>query len=294
MEQKTIYALGFFDGVHLGHQALLRSCVALAGQENATPAAITFSRHPRSFFTPTPPLLINSAADRCRLLTAFGMHQVVELPVDAETMNMPWERFFETLRNKNAAGFVCGEDYRFGCHAEGDAQKLKAACDAVGLPCVIVAQQELDGIRISSTHIRTLLEQGEMEQAVRFLGHPYILTGEVVPGRQLGRTIGIPTANIALAADLAVPKHGVYACKCTIDGSEYVAVTNIGSRPTVQGHQVRVESWILNFKGDLYGRELSLEFYKFLRPEKRFDSLEQMRIQINQDAWYAWETFHGR
>ena len=148
------------------------------------------------------------------------------------------------------------------------------------MPFAIVSEQILSGVRISSTHIRQLIENGDMETAAQFLGHPHILSGEVVPGRQLGRTIGVPTANILIPEGVAVPKLGVYACTCRVEGKTYMAVTNIGSRPTVEGHQVRAESWILDFHGDLYGKFIQVQFYKFLRPERKFPSLEELRAEI--------------
>ena len=123
-----------------------------------------------------------------------------------------------------------------------------------------------------------------METAVRFLGHPHVLSGAVKQGRQIGRTIGVPTANIPIPDNVVVPKHGVYAATCQIGGQVHIAVTNIGARPTVGGHEVRAESWILDFEGDLYGREITLEFHKFLRPEVKFASLEELRTQIQTDA----------
>ena len=148
------------------------------------------------------------------------------------------------------------------------------------MPYAIVPEQTVDGIRISSTHIRTLIENGDMETAAKFLGHPHVLSGEVVRGRQLGRTIGIPTANLLIPQEVVVPRLGVYACTCRVEGKTYMAVTNIGSRPTVEGHQVRAESWILDFHGDLYGKSIQLQFYKFLRPERKFPSLEELRAEI--------------
>ena len=147
----------------------------------------------------------------------------------------------------------------------------------------------MDGIRISSTHIRQLIEHGEMETVAKFLGHPHILGGNVVHGRHLGRTIGVPTANVLIPDGVALPKLGVYACTCVIDEKNYVAVTNIGSRPTVDGHQVRAEAWILDFEGDLYGRQLTLQFHKFLRPEQKFGSLEELKAQIGIDAAEAYK-----
>ena len=275
-----IFALGFFDGVHLGHQALLDATCHLAAQQQAMACAITFQQHPKALFSDDPPKLINSNPDRQRLLKAFGMEQIFSYPVTKATMSKPWEQFLEELMACGAVGFVCGNDFRFGNRGEGDAKKLESFCKERNLICRIVGDRMLDGLRVSSTHIRELLEKGEMAQAVRFLGHPHTLTGEVMKGRQIGRTIGIPTANLITPKDVVQLRHGVYACKAAVEGKTFLAVTNVGSRPTVGGHVVTVEPWLLDFKGDLYGKELTLEFYTFLRPEKKFSSLEELKAAI--------------
>ena len=283
-KDKRVFALGFFDGVHLGHQALLRQCVALAETLGCQPAAITFDRHPQALFTADPPALISTAASRRLLLGQYGMEYIHELPVVRETMSMPWRDFVQALLDLGAVGFVCGHDFRFGSRGEGDVHKLQTFCGELGLPCVIVPEQTVDGIRISSTHIRTLIEDGKMETALRFLGHPHIISGTVVHGKSLGRTLGIPTANLVLEPGQVVPKFGVYACLCSVDGRRCPAVTNVGTRPTVNGVGVTVEPWILDFEGDLYDREITLEFHRFLRPEAKFDGLEALQAQIRSDA----------
>ena len=286
--KKKIFALGFFDGVHLGHQALLAQCLDLAQKNHAMPCAITFDRHPQALFA-APPALINTTEDRIALLRHFGITEIVTLPTTKDVMSTPWQDFLENLLQDGAVGFVCGDDFRFGCRGEGTPEKLQDFCAKRELPCVVVNEQLLDGTRISSTHIRTLIEQGNVETAAEFLGHPHILSGEVKHGRKLGRTIGIPTANIPIPDDVAVPKHGVYACRCQIGEKNHIAVTNIGSRPTVDGHEVRAESWILDFDGDLYGQKLTLQFHHFLRPEQKFGSLEELQAQIQCDAAVARE-----
>ena len=286
-EDQRIFALGFFDGVHRGHAALLDRCLELAREMGCGSAAITFDRHPQSLFAPNPPLLLNSHADRLSLLRRYGIEKVHTFPVTQDVMSTDWQVFLEALLSEGAVGFVCGDDFRFGHKGEGDAQKLQAFCAQRDLPCVIVPEQSMDGVRISSTHIRTLVEAGEMETAAKFLGHPHMLGGDVVPGRQLGRTISVPTANILIPEGVVVPKLGVYACTCALEGRQYIAVTNIGSRPTVGGHQTRAESWILDFEGDLYGKEIAIYFHKFLRPEQKFASLEELKAQIQNDAVQA-------
>ena len=279
-----IFALGFFDGVHLGHQALLSTCVQLANQLDVSAAAITFDRHPQSLFLSKPPALINCNTDRDALLSRYGIQYIHHLAVTKNVMSTHWQVFLDELLQMGAVGFVCGDDFRFGRKGEGNAEKLQRFCLERDLPCVIIPEQALEGVRISSTHIRGLIEAGDMETAAKFLGHPHILSGEVVSGRQLGRTIGVPTANILIPDEVVVPKLGVYATECLVDGIRYKAVTNIGSRPTVGGHQVRAESWILDFDGDLYGKHMTVLFHKFLRPERKFASLEELKAQIQKDA----------
>lgn len=280
-----IYALGFFDGVHLGHQALLSACVRLARERGCTPGAVTFAVHPDALVLSSAPGLINTIEDRKTLLGQFGMEAIVALPFDDAMRCLPWQDFLHLLtQTYGAAGFVCGEDFRFGYRGEGTAQALAAYCRSRDLPCTIVPEQTVDGTRISSTVIRNMLEKGDMTQANRFLGHSHVLTGPVVPGHQLGRRLGIPTANLALPKELAVPKFGVYACRCRVGENSYPAVTNIGVRPTVSGEGITVEPWILDYTGDLYGREITLEFHAFLRPEQKFPDLEALKAEIHRNA----------
>ncbi len=281
---KKIFALGFFDGVHLGHQALLEACCRMAQAQDAVACSITFQQHPQSLFLKTPPKMINTDQDRQQLLRSYGIGPIYSYPVIKEVMSMPWQAFLDELVECGAAGFVCGSDFRFGNKGEGNAETLTAYCREKELTCSIVGDQTLDGTRISSTHIRMLLEEGNLEEAIRFLGHPHILTGEVVTGRKLGRTLGIPTANLSIPEDVVQLPFGVYACKALAEGKEYLAVTNIGNRPTVGGHRITVEPWLLDFEGDLYGKPLTLQFFRFLRPETKFSSLDALKEEILKNA----------
>ena len=283
-QNKRLFALGFFDGVHLGHQALLSECVRLARTMGCGTAAITFENHPQSLFRKDVPPLLTTLTDRVRLLGRYGMEKIRSYPVSEAVMGMHWEDFLRELLEKGAVGFVCGDDFRFGSRGAGDAQKLRQFCAERGLPCVIVPEQTLNDVRISSSYIRRQIESGDMATAVRFLGHGHMLTGTVVTGRKLGHRLGFPTANIELPETVIVPRHGVYACRAYVGERSYMAVCNVGSRPTVEGHQVRTETWLLDFSGDLYGRSVTLEFLRFLRPEQRFESLEILREAVLQDA----------
>lgn len=284
MKQKKIFALGFFDGVHLGHQALLRACRRLAENKNAISAAVTFDLPPSAILQNIKPNMINTTRDREMLLQNRGMEEILLLKATHDTLSMSWQGFLEYLIAHGAAGFVCGYDFRFGRNGEGTAEKLSAFAAEHGLACQIIPEQVMDGEKISSSCIRSLLEKGETEKANCLLGHPHILTGTVVAGQGLGHTIGIPTANLRLPQELVTPAFGVYACTTRIDDKTYVAVTNIGTRPTVEGQEITVEPWILDFSGDLYGREITLYFHKFLRPERKFESLDKLKAQIQKDA----------
>ena len=285
MKNKTIYALGFFDGVHAGHAALLRACRYLADDTGCNAAAVTFSAHPDTLVLGKTPKLINTTEDRVRLLKESGMDDVIVLPFDEQMQSMPWQDFLDMLWDSyGAAGLVCGHDFRFGHKGEGNALRLQIYCEARCAPSVIVPEQKLGEITVSSTHIRTLLEQGDLEEAERFSGHPHMLSGQVISGRKLGRTLGIPTANLALPEEVVALPYGVYACKAAIDGDTYLAVTNIGNRPTVGGHHTTVEPWLLDFDGDLYGKTLTLSFHRFLRPEKKFPDLDALKEEIVKNA----------
>ena len=283
--EKIIYALGFFDGVHVGHQALLKACRELADSRGWQAGAVTFVSHPDALVRGKAPLLLNTEAERVALLKDFGMDTVAALAFDEALKAMHWRAFLELLTEKyTAAGFVCGDDFRFGRGGKGTAGLLAEFCRERGLPFAVVPEQTVDGKRVSSTYIRGLIEKGHMAEAEIFLGHPHMLSGTVVEGKQLGRTIGIPTANLLLPEGVVCPAFGVYACKALVDGREYPAVTNVGVRPTVSGEGITVEPWLLDFEGDLYGKTLTLEFYTFLRPEKKFDSLEALRREILENA----------
>lgn len=285
MQEKTIYALGFFDGVHLGHQALLNTCKALAAEYDCAAGVQTFGNHPDALVEGKAPGLINSIADREALLREMGMERVVVLPFDNALMHTPWQDYFQRLLTEfHAGGIVCGYDFRFGDRGAGNGEKLLSACKEAGIPCRVVPEQKVEGLTVSSTCIRGFLAEGNIAEANRFLGHPHRLTGKVVAGHQLGRTMGIPTANIAVPAGVALPKYGVYACKALVDGEAYPAVTNIGLRPTVGGHHVTVEPWLLDYDGDLYGRELTLLFYDYLREERKFQDLDALQAEIRKNA----------
>lgn len=288
--KKCVLALGFFDGVHLGHAALLRRTVERAVEMDIAPAVMTFDTHPDTLVQGKPVPLINSAPDRAFLIRQlFGIDMVEFFHFTEETMHMPWEEFLDSIRRElGAVHFVVGYDFRFGWKGEGNGERLQEYCTRHGLGCDIIGQVTLDGVTVSSTHIRKLIADGNMAEAQRFMGHPHILSDLVRQGHRLGRRLGAPTVNMQVAPGVLVPRHGVYASRIRSLDGDYIAVTNVGVRPTVsQDDLVSVESHLLDFTGNLYGRLLCLEFYDYLRPERRFESKVALAAQIAADGQQA-------
>ncbi len=288
MKQRVI-ALGFFDGVHLGHGALLRRTAEEARKRDCTPAVFTFDRPPKEVVTGIPCPLINSPEDRKDLLRRlYGISDVLMVPFDREMMTTPWDDFVTEILVKryHAVHLVAGHDHHFGHKNQGSPELLAAKCAELGLGCDIIPKVEVGGITVSSTYIRRLVELGQMDRAVAFLGHPHTLTGTVGHGRGIGSSRLFPTANLTVPSHVLVPAHGVYATRVTLpDGASYAAVTNVGTRPTVNnGTDITVEASLLDYDGDLYGKTLRLEFFSHLRDEIRFDSLDALRSQIAADA----------
>ncbi len=287
--KKRVIALGFFDGVHLGHAALLRRTVEEAARRDAIPAVFTFDRPPKEVVTGVPCPLINAPEDRRDLLLRLhGIRDVIMAPFDREMMTTSWEDFVTEILVKryHAVHLVAGHDHRFGHKNQGTPERLAEKCARLGLGCDIIPKVEVGGITVSSTYIRRLVGLGQVERAACFLGHPLTLTGTVRHGRGVGSSRLFPTANLTVPPHVIVPSHGVYATRvCLPEGRRYAAVTNVGTRPTLNnGTDVTVEACILDFRGDLYGRTLRVEFCRHLRDEMRFDSLESLKDQISADA----------
>ena len=288
MGTKRVIALGFFDGIHIGHAALLRQTKKRAAEIGAIPSALSFDVHPDTLVFQKEVPLINSAAGRADLIRRlFGIDSVIFIHFDKTVMQMPWQDFVQTLVTEmDAAWVVVGHDFRFGWKGEGTAQRLKSYCAEHGLGCDIIPAVKLDGQIVSSTYIRELIAAGDMETANRYLGHPHVLVDTVHYGYRLGTKMGTPTINMRFPDGVIVPRFGVYAAKVFLeDGSEHMAVTNVGVRPTVSGeNRVSVESFILDFSGNLYDHKVRVEFHAFLRPEQKFDGVDALKAQILRDA----------
>ena len=297
-EQKRAIALGFFDGVHIGHAALLQQTKRRAAEKGLRPAVLSFDVHPDNLVRGGEVALLNSADERKRLIgRLFRIDDVVLLHFDQQLMRMPWKDFADKVIDEmGAAHIVVGYDFCFGYRGEGTAGRLREYAAARGVGVDIVPPVTVDGRTVSSTWIRELLAGGEIELANRLLGHAHTLSDTVHTGYHLGTKLGTPTINMFFPAGVLVPRHGVYAARVFLDGEEsHIAVTNIGVRPTVGGDgRVSVESYLLDYAGDLYGQQVRVEFCSFLRPETRFDSVEALAAQIRLDAEHARAWFAGQ
>lgn len=293
--KKRAIALGFFDGVHIGHGALLNKTKERAEQIGGLPSVLSFDVHPDTLVFGREVPLINSSIGREEIIRrCYGIENVVFIHFNKHMMCMPWKDFADSIIEElNLGWIVVGHDFCFGYRGEGTALKLKDYCEERGIGCDIIQPVTLDGKIVSSTYIRTLVADGDMETAARFLGHPHTLADTVHSGYHLGTKMGTPTINMHFPEGVIIPRHGVYASKVYLeDGSSYVAVTNVGVRPTVSDeNRVNVESHLLNYSGNLYGRQARVEFYRFLRPERKFSDYEELSRQIKLDAEEAGKYF---
>ena len=295
MKQNRVIALGFFDGVHLGHGALLEKTVQRATENGYVPSVLSFDTHPDNLVFGRETPLINSAAGREDIIRRlYGIDNVVFIHFNRHVMCMPWVEFAEEIIQRlNIGWIVVGHDFCFGHKGQGTALRLKDYCSERGISCDVIEPVTMDGRIISSTHIRNLISEGRIAEANRFLGHPHFLSDTVRSGYHLGAKIGSPTINMYFPEGVLVPRFGVYAARVFLeDGSSYPAVTNIGVRPTVsEGGKVSVESHLLDYEGNLYGRQARVEFHEFLRPEQKFESLQELGSQIQRDAEQARKYF---
>ena len=297
-EIRRAVALGFFDGVHRGHAALMERVKERAQQLGASPAVLTFDVHPDTLVFGKDVPLINSAPEREEIIRrVFGIDTTVFLHFNRSMMQMPWEDFIASaVEELGIVAVVVGHDCSFGYRGQGTPDRLKVWCEERGISCDVIPAVKIDGRIVSSTEIRTLIADGKIEEANRLLGHPHTLSDVIHSGFHLGAKLGSPTINMAFPAGVVIPRYGVYAARVWLDnGSSYEAVTNIGVRPTVSEEtRVSVESHLLDFSGNLYGRHARVEFLHFLRPERKFDSVEELSEQIHQDTEETRSWFHKR
>ena len=297
IQKKRAIALGFFDGIHIGHAELMKKTLEIGAAKSLIPSVITFDTHPKSFIGGQTVPLINSPQDRAGLIhRLFGIDDIIFLHFDSNTAEMPWDVFIEHITEEfGARHLIAGHNFKFGRRGEGSSEVLRQKCTDMQLGCDIIPAVKCGGITSSSTHIRELIAAGDIEGANSFLGHPHVLSDVVRYGYRLGRTLGTPTINMCFGDGVLIPALGVYATKVYLDdGSVRTGVTNVGYRPTVNSFgdkTITAETHILNYQGNLYGKQVRIEFYTRLRPEKKFGGVDDLKAQIQKDCDAAFEYF---
>jgi len=270
--------IGFFDGVHSGHQFVLEHLRLVAAENGFDSAVVIFEDHPQKVLRNIDVRLLTTFDERVELLKKNGINHILSFRF-AEVQHLTAEAFMRLLHDKYDVGMlVMGYDHHFGCDQMTDFADYESAATRVGIRLIRLIQNPQSNA--SSTVIRKALVDGDVQQANKLLGYPYTLKGRVVEGRQIGRKIGFPTANICLPKKKLIPASGVYVCE--VDNR--MAILNIGTNPTVQGTKQTVELHIPNFQGDLYGKLLTIKLLRYLRPDRKFENIELLRLQIQQDV----------
>lgn len=281
----AVAAIGNFDGVHRGHRALVAEAQRIAAGAKSV-LVMSFEPHPRRFFVPSaPPFRLDALETKARILGGLGVDALLALPFNAALASLGPEDFVTQIlqRDLGLAHVVVGYDFTFGKGRAGDTAMLKELCAARGIGVSVVSAHGDDHGAFSSSRIRALLEEGKPEAAAELLGRPWEIVGVVEHGDKRGRELGFPTANVALT-DFQVPKFGIYAVRVFIDGKQHSGVASLGIRPTFNQTDVKLEVYLFDFAGDLYGRSMRVEFHNFLRPELKYEGPEALKVQIAADV----------
>lgn len=285
---QTVVALGMFDGVHLGHRALLSRAAEAAHQNGDRAVAFTYTNHPKELFSGAF-AYICTPEQRETLIRDCGCDLVDSIPFDAAFASMTPEAFLDWLNARYAGGIsaiVAGYDYRFGAKAAGDTALLRTLCEARGIESIVIDKVTVNGITCASTKVREAIAEGDLPLATLLLGRPHVLVGKVVHAKALGRQYDYPTANLK-AGNQILPPDGVYATELLFSGRRYDAVTNVGMNPTVGGTVRTIETHAIDAKLDLYGKRIGVAFYQKLRGERRFENRDALFRQIGEDVRIA-------
>ena len=295
-DRNTILTIGVFDGVHRGHQRLLKQVVEVASKGGMLSGVLTFVNHPRSVLVPDTCIsYITSVDDRLALLKDAGVDMVIPLHFDMELSRLRAHEFTALLQERlRMAGLVMGYNFAMGFKREGTPETLASIGSDQGFSVTVVDAVAVEGGRVSSTVIRDSVSAGDVAGASSLLGRPFSLCGKVVGGEGRGRAVlGFPTANMDLPEDRLVPGNGIYATWAVVGKERYMAATNVGIKPTFGENERNIESFLLDFDGDLYGKEVTLEFVERLRDELRFESAEALIAQMHVDVEQARETLNN-
>ena len=280
---RTAVALGNFDGMHVGHMAVLEAAKSFES-EGLMPVAVLFDEHSLKAITGKAPAMLMTVTERNRIINENGLR--IETLVFNEIRDLSPSDFVEKILvgRLGAAAVCCGYNYRFGKGASGTAQTMSEICGRLGLQCRVSGEVDVDRCAVSSTKIRGFIENGEIEKANKMLGRPFGFSSRVIDGDKRGRVLGFPTINQIIPEELAMPRFGVYQSVVTVNGEKFKGVTNVGRRPTVGTEKILSETHILDFDRDIYGENVDVRLIKFIRPEKKFSSFDELARQIKSDA----------
>lgn len=284
-ENENYVALGSFDGLHYGHLSLVRKTVQVAKEENGKSMVFTYKNHPKTLVSPeNVPKLIMDLDTKLQYLEEENVDIVVLRTFTKEFMSITAEDFIKLLcEDYNVKGIVVGFNFRFGHKNLGDVELLKKLQDKYGYKLYIIDPYTYEGEAISSTRIRNVLLEGNVSKAIDMLSKPYLIKGKVIHGKQLGRTIGVPTANLEFSDNMVIPSKGVYYTNVIYGNEKFKGLTSVGNNPTVNGTELTIETFILNFDKMIYGEEIKVYFVQRIRDEVKFDSLDEMVDQIKKD-----------
>ena len=290
-QQPTVLTIGTFDGVHLGHQKIVERVVTTARQEGLLATVFTFFPHPRMVVQHDKDLkLIHTLEEKKQLLQQLGVDLLVVQPFNEAFAQLTAEEFVSTIlvQRLNVKKVIIGYDHRFGRNRTANIDDMRLFGKKYGFAVEEISVQEVDEVSVSSTKIREALNKGDVTTAEHYLGTPYSLTGRVVHGLKLGRTLGYPTANIQVTEDYKlIPKDGVYAVYSYIDGRKVYGMMSIGKNPTIEGKGASIEVYFFDFNGDLYDQKLTIEFVQYLREEQKFDTIDLLKKQLQDDETAA-------
>lgn len=285
---ETSLALGNFDGVHIGHQKLIKSMIETAKKSKLHPSMMIFENHTKSFVFKNGPRLINSNLQKNRFLEKLGVKTLYTMKFNDEIMKLSPQEFVRSIlyEKLNCRAITVGPDYKFGYKAQGDVDLLISLSRELGIATEIIQPVYHNEILVSSTRVRNHLTDGEIVEANRLLGRPFSVVGEVIHGKGLGKKLGVPTANIRPMDKYVIPKKGIYMTYTVLEGKTYPSATNIGVNPTFDEVDLKIENHIIGFDDEIYGKEIEIFFLEYIRPEKKFDSVDDLKMRMHEDIRY--------
>lgn len=293
----TVVTIGNFDGVHLGHQQLINKCIEISKKENLKTVVLSFYPHPRKILNDD--FVFNTVitqSEKVDFLVKLNVDYFRRKPINKEFLGYSPKDFVEKVLVKelSAKAVVVGADFHFGSNRGADSKKLKEICSEFGIKVIVLDLKLDNNEKIGSTRVRKYISEGDFENVTKLLGRNYSISGHVINGKKLGRTIGVPTANLTPEEDKLLPPNGVYISNININGDMFNGITNVGFNPTLNERKLVVETFIIDFNDDIYGEYITVEFLSFVRKEQKFSGIEELKNQLHSDIDVARDYFKDK